>query len=318
MERPSLASRRLPGRCRVRDPAARPGGGGAGPGPAGLAGPTAPWIARLRIRRTAWSARPPAVLPASRWTPGPGTGPSRGQERETPGPPQGRRRAGEGRQGRRARAGRPARRVPGHGGHGAGGRDRRQAPRHAGPARGARRQARRAEAVPGEAGGPDADGPVPKVLAGTGAGVAASGRRTAALVEGSEGLAESCGIRPRCRASARSRPRPRSPGRAGRAPSAAAGPPPWPASPPSPATAAPSGAGATSPAGGGVRGTSPAWRRWRPACPIPTRRRCKAGQGQGGRARKVAVTAVMRKLVVTANVLLRDRRRREDRSAPAA
>ncbi len=106
--------------------------------------------------------------------------------------------------------------------------------------------------------------------------------------------------------------------RAGRAPSAAAGPPPWPASPPSPATAAPSGAGATSPAGGGVRGTSPAWRRRRPACPIPTRRRCKAGQGQGGRARKVAVTAVMRKLVVTANVLLRDRRRREDRSAPAA
>ncbi len=276
---------RLPGRRRRRGPSRRPRGGCTGP------------------------SCSPCTTGASRssWRPAP-----------VPGPPQGRRRAGEGRQGRRARAGRPARRVPGHGGHGAGGRDRRQAPRHAGPARGARRQARRAEAVPGEAGGPDADGPVPKVLAGTGAGVAASGRRTAALVEGSEGLAESCGIRPRCRASARSRPRPRSPGRAGRAPSAAAGPPPWPASPPSPATAAPSGAGATSPAGGGVRGTSCTWRRWRPACPVPTRRRCTAGPGRGGRARKVAVTAVMRKLVVTANVLLRDRRRREDRSAPAA
>jgi len=42
-------------------------------------------------------------------------------------------------------------------------------------------------------------------------------------------------------------------------------------------------------------------------------------QAQGkGKPHKVAVTAVMRRLVVTANVLLRDRRMWEDRTAPAA
>jgi len=48
--------------------------------------------------------------------------------------------------------------------------------------------------VLGEVGDPDADGPVPKVLAGTDAGVAAFGRKIEEPIKGSEGLAESCGI----------------------------------------------------------------------------------------------------------------------------
>ena len=79
------------------------------------------------------------------------TGASRSSWRPppVPGPPQGRRRAGEDRQGRRARAGRPARRVPGHGAHRAGRRHRRQAPRHARAAGGPRRPARGTEGGPG-------------------------------------------------------------------------------------------------------------------------------------------------------------------------
>ncbi len=73
--------------------------------------------------------------------------------------------------------------------------------------------------------------------------------------------------RPRCRASARSRRRPRSPGRAGRARPPAARPRRRAAWRRSPATAGRSGAGATSAAGGGGPGMCLAWRRWRPACP---------------------------------------------------
>ncbi len=63
-------------------PSARPGGGGAGPGPAGRAGPERPWIARADPS-TSVVGPPSRWPPGSRWTPGPGTGPSRGQERET-------------------------------------------------------------------------------------------------------------------------------------------------------------------------------------------------------------------------------------------
>ncbi len=137
VERPSLASRRPPGRCRVREPDRRedrsgrhghrsrgnrreqedaghppgragrdrdqrhgrlpqgrppPPGGEGGAGRPGGHGADAPG--------------PPAV--AAR----PGLRRMRGQPAPVPGPPQGRRRAGEDRQGRRARAGRPGRRRP--------------------------------------------------------------------------------------------------------------------------------------------------------------------------------------------------------------
>ncbi len=113
------------------------------------------------------------------------------QPAPVPGPPPARRRAGEDRQGRRGGARGPRRRVPGHGGNGAGGRDRRQAPRHAGASGGPRRPAHRAEAVPDGVGEPDPEGPVTGVPEEPAAAVSGYGRRTGALVRDPQGLAES-------------------------------------------------------------------------------------------------------------------------------
>ena len=113
------------------------------------------------------------------------------QPAPVPGPPQARRCAGEDRQGRRGGARGPRRRVPGHGGNGAGGRDRRQAPRHAGASGGPRRPARRAEAVPAGVGEPDPEGPVTGVPEEPAAAVSGYGRRTGELVRDPQGLAES-------------------------------------------------------------------------------------------------------------------------------
>ncbi len=113
------------------------------------------------------------------------------QPAPVPGPPPARRCTGEDRQGRCGGARGPRRRVPGHGGNGAGGRDRRQAPRHAGASGGPRRPAHRAEAVPAGVGEPDPEGPVTGVLEEPAAAVSGYDRRTGELVRDPESLAES-------------------------------------------------------------------------------------------------------------------------------
>ncbi len=110
---------------------------------------------------------------------------------------------------------------------------------------------RRAElkAVPAGVGDPDPDGPVQRVLAGLDAAVSGYDRRTGELVRGSGDPAAGHPVLA---------PVP------GIGPVTAASPVAWTGGPGATASrqaAAP---------GGGVRGTSPAWRRWRPAC--PTRR----------------------------------------------
>ncbi len=189
------------------------------------------------------------------------------QPAPVPGPPQARRRAGEDRQGRRGGARGPRAAFP-----------------DMAPAAQADVTAGRLRGMPGLRGAPVGRRTGPRRFPPGSESPIRKGRSrgcwrnrpppSAGMTGGPGRLSGAPGIPPqatrswpRCRASARSRRRPRSPGWAGRARPPAARPRRRAAWRRSPAAAGRSGAGATWAADAGVRGTCRAWRRWRPACP---------------------------------------------------
>ena len=248
------------------------------------------------------------------------TGASRSSWRPppVPGPPQGRRRAGEDRQGRREGAGRLRGRVPGHGAHRAGRRHRRQAPRHARAAGGPRRPARGTEGGPGRGRRAGRGRPRPGGAGGT-------GRRRRRVRPADRGTCQGLG----------------GPGGELRHPAPVPGIGPVTAASPVARAGGPGAIGNRRAAalagvapfardGGTLRGgrhMTGGRRRPRDVLHMAAMAACMSGPDmmerhgrlrERGKHHKVAVTAVMRKLVVTANALLRDRRTWEDRSAAAA
>ena len=173
-------------------------------------------------------------------------------------------------------------------------------------------------AVWSEVGDSSADGPVPKILSEPGAGMRGSGRRIGELAAGSEDLAESCailtsvpGIGPVTAASLIAWM-----GELGaigsRQAAALVGVAPF---------ARDSGIlkGGRHISGGRRRPRDVLYMAAMAACMHnPEMAEFHRRLTEKGKCHKVAVTAVMRKLIVTANALLRDRRMWEDRAARAA